>query len=200
VDFQTPDGADHWAPVQYCSRGQINVQAPYELSGQTAATAYVVLGTTRSNGVPVQVAPLDPSFFISDWGTATPAMYDVTAGAVVAAGAPVHRGDWISFYATGLGPTSNDPATAQPAAGLPQVVNPVNLLVSSGLVEGTFPVVVALSANPLSIPASWAGLAPGFVGLYQVNVQIPQSIAPGSYYVELSQGTAKGNIVTLTIE
>lgn len=202
VDFQTPDGADHWAPIQYCSRGQINAQAPYELSGQTAATAYVVLGATRSNGVPVQIAPLDPAFFIGDWGTVTPAMYDVTAGTVVAAGAPVQRGDWISFYATGLGPTSNDPATAQLAAGspLPQVVNPVNLLVGSALGEGSSPGLVALGGNPLSIPATWAGLDPGFVGLYQVNVQIPRSIAPGSYYVELSQGTAKGNIATLTIQ
>jgi len=202
VDFQTPDGTEHWAPIQYCSRGQINVQVPYEVQGQRTATVYVVLGSTRSNGVQVQVTPLDPAFFITDWPTLTPAMYDWTAGAVVAAGAPVKRGDTISLYGTGLGPTTNDPSTAQPAAPSPvaETLTPINLVLGDSTALGTSPSGVVVTGNTFNIPASFAGLTPGFVGLYQVNVTIPQSIAPGTYFVELSQGTVTGNVASLTIQ
>jgi len=38
---------------------------------------------------------------------------------------------------------------------------------------------VAASIGGVSAPASFSGLAPGFLGLYQVNVQVPASAATG---------------------
>ena len=47
---------------------------------------------------------------------------------------------------------------------------------------------------------SFAGLAPGFIGLYQVNVQVPQGVAAGnSVPVVLSTGATLSNTVTISV-
>ena len=47
----------------------------------------------------------------------------------------------------------------------------------------------------------FAGLAPGFVGLYQVNVQIPVGVTPGpAVPLVLSQSGVPSNTVTLAVK
>jgi uncharacterized protein (TIGR03437 family) len=46
---------------------------------------------------------------------------------------------------------------------------------------------------------SWAGLAPGFVGLYQVNVQVPASLTAGSHRLQLVMNGAASNTVTFAV-
>jgi uncharacterized protein (TIGR03437 family) len=47
----------------------------------------------------------------------------------------------------------------------------------------------------------FAGLAPGFVGLYQVNVQIPDGLAPGpAVPLVLTQNGVASNRVTLALQ
>ena len=46
----------------------------------------------------------------------------------------------------------------------------------------------------------FAGLAPGFVGLYQVNVEIPSGVEPGpAVPVVVTQNAVVSNTVTLAI-
>ncbi|MGO9097595.1 MAG: hypothetical protein ACLQGV_20525 [Bryobacteraceae bacterium] len=58
------------------------------------------------------------------------------------------------------------------------------------------PVQVLIDSVPLN--AAWAGLAPYFVGLYAVNVQLPANLAPGSHQLQLSMGGAAGNTATFS--
>jgi adhesin/invasin len=44
----------------------------------------------------------------------------------------------------------------------------------------------------------FAGLAPGFAGLYQVNLIVPQ-LAPGSYPVQIAAGSVTSNQATITV-
>jgi len=47
---------------------------------------------------------------------------------------------------------------------------------------------------------SFSGLVPGFVGLYQVNVQVPNATPSGAQVpVEISIGGVSSNIVTIAV-
>ena len=47
----------------------------------------------------------------------------------------------------------------------------------------------------------FAGLAPGFVGLYQVNLQMPPGVEPGpAVTLVLLQNGAPSNTVTLAVQ
>jgi uncharacterized protein (TIGR03437 family) len=55
--------------------------------------------------------------------------------------------------------------------------------------------------NGIELPASFAGLAPGFIGLYQVNVSIPVSIAPGlGIPLMLNVGGRQSNSVLVSLQ
>jgi uncharacterized protein (TIGR03437 family) len=103
----------------------------------------------------------------------------------VDANSPAHAGDYLQIYATGLGPVSNQPQTGAAASGS---------VLSYAI---TYP-----AATIGGVPAlvSFAGLAPGFVGLYQVNVQVPQGVAAGDAVpVVVSMGATASNTVTISV-
>jgi uncharacterized protein (TIGR03437 family) len=88
-------------------------------------------------------------------------------------------------YATGLGLTLPPGRTgeAAPSSPLSQVVTPVQAQI------GGLPAVV-----------HFAGLAPGFAGLYQVNVQVPAGITPGpAVPLVLLQNGVPSNTVTIAV-
>jgi minor extracellular serine protease Vpr len=47
---------------------------------------------------------------------------------------------------------------------------------------------------------SFSGLAPGFVGLYQVNAQVPATLAKGNQKVTIEMAGASSNLVLLPLE
>jgi uncharacterized protein (TIGR03437 family) len=107
------------------------------------------------------------------------------AGMVVDANSPAHAGDYLQIYATGLGVVTNTPQTGAAAAG-----SPLSYAVN-------YP---AVTIGSVPAPVSFAGLAPGFIGLYQVNVQVPQGVAAGDAVpVMLSTGAIASNTVTISV-
>jgi uncharacterized protein (TIGR03437 family) len=88
--------------------------------------------------------------------------------------AVTRSGMTITIWATGLGPLSNAPATGDRAP-----VSPLSTLVT--------PPVVTVGGQTAAV--SFAGLAPGFAGLYQVNAALPAGASAGSSVV-LSAGGA----------
>jgi uncharacterized protein (TIGR03437 family) len=90
---------------------------------------------------------------------------------------PVPRGQALVIFATGLGTVTQ----------------------SGELLRTDTPVSVML--NGIELPASFAGLAPGFIGLYQVNVSIPVSIAPGlGIPLMLNVGGRQSNSVLVSLQ
>ena len=85
------------------------------------------------------------------------------------------------LWATGLGAVTNAPATGQPAPADP-------------LSELTRPVTVTVGGVSASV--SFAGLAPNFAGLYQINITLPPGAAAGAP-VAISTGAATGKAVAL---
>jgi uncharacterized protein (TIGR03437 family) len=162
-------------PLQllYVSDTQINFYVPQDAdllntsSGGTA-TLTVVTPSGAQAAINVNIAPVQPGIFdgaVLHAGTA-----------VSAATTPVHAGDFIEIYGTGLGRTSN-----------------VN-----GLQAAVATPTVFFGATP--VRAVFAGLAPGFVGLYQVNVQVPAGLAPGLTPLLMSVNMAHSNEVKILVQ
>jgi uncharacterized protein (TIGR03437 family) len=90
-------------------------------------------------------------------------------------GAIIQRGEFLEIYGTGLGPVR--PSSI---VGLEETLTAPNVLVDNQSVEVLF-----------------SGLAPGFPGLYQVNVRLPKSLVPGSHKVSLEIGGSRANEVSV---
>ena len=99
---------------------------------------------------------------------------------------PARSGGAISIYCTGLGATDPTVPSGQPApAGPPATVRtPVTVLIGGQ-----------------SAAVSFAGLAPGFVGLYQVNAEVPAGVTPGGAVpVVLIQRGVQSNTATIAVQ
>jgi uncharacterized protein (TIGR03437 family) len=90
---------------------------------------------------------------------------------------PLPRGQVLVVYATGLGAVMKQGQLSATAAPVTAVVNGQEL------------------------PAEFAGLAPGYVGLYQVNVRIPAATPPGlGVSLTLKEGGQMSNTVSVALE
>ena len=105
---------------------------------------------------------------------------------------PVHQGEYITIYSNGIGPMGDN----APEAGMPA---PLNVLV---LAKDTVRVVI----GEVELEPSFAGLAPGSIGLFQINVQIPadthtDTAVPVYLKVTLADGSiVTSNFVTISID
>lgn len=147
------------ADLFYVSPTQINFLVPPNLSGPDVA----VRVTTDSLTGPTISVPLGaaaPGLFQQD---ATNAVATFAGGSVVTPQSPARPGDIVVLWATGLGATDPLPIYGQaPSAAAPLSAG-ANLSV---LLDG-----VPVPAGAVA----YAGLAPGFPGLYQINLVLPAS-------------------------
>jgi len=149
------------APLSSVSASQINCLVPYATEGSTA-TIVVQNGGATSNAVTVPLAPTSPSVFsVNQSGTGLGAILhaDYTA---VNAGKPAAAGETVLVFLTGMGAV--DPSVPDGTAG---GSNPVSDTTAS-------PISVLVAGAPATVVFS--GLAPGFPGLYQMNVTLPSSL------------------------
>jgi adhesin/invasin len=151
-------------PLLYASDGQVNAQVPYSLSLNTQLQLQVKRGTTLSVPQALTVAAAQPAVFTADVsGHGQGAIVNVQ-NVVVDANAPAASGDTVVIYCTGLGAV-----TPPVPAGAPAPDSPLS---QAG------PVTVTIGGVPASV--GFAGLSPGYAGLYQINAVVPAGVAPGS--------------------
>ena len=168
--------------VEYVNTGKVNVWVPWELTGYPSVQVKEIYAGSFpifSNVITAPLATYTPTFFmyspdnvvlIADAVDGTcPAPY------VIGPACPAAAGHLVEFYANGLGPTSN-----QPASGSPAPTDPNNLADTT-----TTPVVMI---GGVQAQVQFSGLAPGFVGLYQVNAYIPSGLASGNQPITIAIG------------
>jgi uncharacterized protein (TIGR03437 family) len=98
-------------------------------------------------------------------------------GTINGAATPAQRGQYLSIYGTGLGLT-------KASGSLQTVTTSVSVLIGG-----------------VTVAPSFSGLAPGFSGLYQVNVLVPGTLPPaGSIDLSLIQAGQSSNVVTLAVQ
>lgn len=177
------------APLFYVSPTQIVAQVPYEVYGSTKAMVTVVVNGVASLGQTVGLQPVSAGIFTT--GAGEPVIIDNNTGARVSASAPATRGDTLIIWATGLGPTAFDPPTGNPAPAI----------ASSTLVPISVNLKSAATGTQITVPAQYAGLAPNFVGLDQVNLQLPANALTGSVILQMVNGSnILGNQVVIGIQ
>ena len=172
VSFDVPlAGVSAPGYLTYVSPGQINLQVPWELKGQTSMQMKVSVGYVYGKVVTLAAADYSPAFF--EMGSSAVAALDINYQ-LISAGHPVGRGQAAMLFANGLGPVSNPPAS-----GVPALVSPLSEIPVSQ---------VTVTIGSKAAQVLWAGLAPGFPGLYQVNVMVPTDVGAGNQPITVAVG------------
>ena len=173
------------APILYSSASQVNVQVPWEVQGKASTSVTVTANSVTSAPQAISVGAADPGIFSLGAPQGGQGAIVNPAGIVVDANSPAHAGDYVEIFCTGLGAVSNTPQT-----GAVAVASPLSKLIGNPT--------VTIGGVPAAV--SFAGLASGFIGLYQVNVQVPQGVAAGDAVpVMLSAGAIASNTVTISV-
>jgi uncharacterized protein (TIGR03437 family) len=181
-------------PLFAATQHQANIQIPWELQGLNSANLTTIGSNGATNTFPVSLSAFAPAIFsVNQQGTGLGLVTFSNSSTLVAppgsiGGATTRaatKGDFITIYCVGLGAVNNPPATgATTPDGSSTTTSPVSVLL-----------------NGASVPATFAGLAPGAVGMYQVNVQIPDNAPAGSAVgLALSVGGRTSNTVTIAIQ
>ncbi len=183
------------APIYYASPGQLNLVIPYETS-PGAAVVQVQRDGQTGNSVSINVQSAVPRLLplgIDDYGIAL-LSDNVTFAIPTTPGIPSRPAqagvDTVVFYALGLGQT-NPPATdgqPSPAGQIP----PAQVVIGQEILPGT----------GINVTPAYAGLTPGSVGLYQINVPIPSNVPRGNavpVYLDMGGGVLS-NWVDIAIQ
>ncbi|MCB9383853.1 MAG: hypothetical protein H6509_04500 [Bryobacterales bacterium] len=169
------------APLLLVSPGQINLQAPFELSGSQARIT-IEHSAVASSLVTVDVAPTQPGVF-TDASTGLAAIVYASDG-LSPWNRPARAGEYLQIFATGLG-------AVQPRAETGEAAPP---LVLSRTVAAP---VIHIGGRALS--PTFSGLTPYFAGLYQINVQLPADLEPGPYELSIETPDGQSNAGLLEV-
>ena len=170
------------APLLFVSPGQVNAQIPFELPPGHSYQVIVNNNGALSTPESIQLTPVTPGIASLPSGYAI-AQHAADTSAITDA-SPAKPGEYIVIYLAGMGPTDVPVAsgTAAPSNILAQTVNPPS---------------IALNAEPVSFPFS--GMTPGFVGLYQIDLQVPVDAPDGDLPLVVNQPGFLGSSVILPV-
>jgi uncharacterized protein (TIGR03437 family) len=180
-------------PLYFVSPGQINFQVPYlNVTGPTPTNLTITEGTLTTT-ITVTATPYAPGLYTTNsQGTGQAAAIIAGTASIVAPSAafpgsrPAQKGEFVSLYCTGLGAVRN-----RPAIGAPSPSNPL----------ATTNATPTVTVGGVNASVSFSGLAPGYVGLYQVNFQVPDAAPSGEAVpVILSIGGVTANTVTIAVQ
>ncbi len=169
-------------PILYVSPNQVNAQMPYQAIGDVTLILRTPGGQSDNYNLVIQ--PNAPSVFLASVGQETniPTVVRNDDGELVTPSHPIHResNTALIIYLTGLGPTSPAVGTGQPAPSNPPAVTSTQPTVTLGGVN---------------LPVLFSGLAPGLVGVDQINVSVPFSVPDGmSVPLTITQGTVSTSV------
>ena len=157
------------APIYYVSAGQVAALVPYE-TASSVAQIQVSNNGTLSNAVTEPVNLTTPGIFTEPAGGAGYAAALHPDFSLVSPNSPAQIGETIAVYVTGLGDV------------FPSI--PDGSVASSTSFSNTSNQITA-TVGGIAATVTFAGLAPGLAGLYQVNVTIPSGVTAGDNYLEL---------------
>jgi uncharacterized protein (TIGR03437 family) len=138
------------APLLYVSPTQVNLQVPYEVpTGSATITATLNGAATLNPAITTAISAVSPGIF---------AVVDRNYSAITPSN-PAKANDVVIVYTNGLGAVNGTAVTGQSNAAAAPTKS-----------------AATASVGGFTAQVQYAGLAPGWVGLYQVNVQLPSRV------------------------
>lgn len=164
-------------PLFYTSGFQVNAQLPWD-TPLGSATIVVTVNHIASDPVTVNMSAAAPDILQYDGNRAIAVLED---GSINGATNPVAAGKYLVVYLTGVGP--------------------VDQKVTTGAVSPSEPLARATASKQLTldgkaVPVAFFGLTPTFVGLGQLNLQVPATTSKGDHALILTvEGTASNSVL-----
>lgn len=163
---------------------QVNFQVPYGVANQSNVTVQVVNNGAAGNTISVPVIAAQPGIFTYNVGGSNyGAILHPNSPQLADTGHPAAVGETVVIFCTALGvvaPTPPDGAAAPGAA--PTVAT------------------TTVTIGGVNASVAYAGLAPGFVGLYQVNAEVPAGLPSGNQPVVITVGGVSSSIALLPVQ
>jgi len=180
------------APMLRAFPEQLVAQMPTELTGIGTATIEATVGGQTSVSRTFNVDAITPGIISIPPSTGGQGAVLISNTTTIAAPVgsiqgrttrPAGPGDFITIFCTGLGQVTPPVATGQLAPGQHDTVAPTTVTIGG-----------------ITTNAAFSGLAPGFAGLYQVDVQVPQGVSPGDAVpLLITVGGTQSNTVTIAV-
>jgi uncharacterized protein (TIGR03437 family) len=179
------------APLFYLSSGQVNVQLPYDLTPTQQLPILLSVNNALTLPVTLDIVPTAPGV-LSDFDGPTPPSTQNGAhiiaqhsnGSLVTSNSPATPGEDLVMYLVGLGATK--PSVPSGAATPDSPLSYVTLAPT-----------VTVDSQPSTV--LFAGLTPAFVGLYQIDFQVPAGAHSGEVVVTVTQNGVAANSTLLPV-
>jgi uncharacterized protein (TIGR03437 family) len=168
-------------PVLAASDAESQIQVPFEAVGPNVSLAFETNAGRVTLIEPVQ--PVSPAIFVGHDGA--PWLYDADSGLPIDARNTAHSNGRIQIMATGMGKVRPDWPTglAAPLEDPPVVAASIRAF---------------LDGSPVEV--SRATLAPGYIGFYLIEVQLPAVVNAGVSELHIGAGGQESNHVQIVIE
>ncbi len=168
-------------PVLAASDTETQIQVPFSARGSSLPMALETSSGSFRLAVPVE--SVSPAIFVDHDGT--PLVLNADTGVLLDVMNTAHSNSRLQILATGLGAVQPDWPAGMPGPfdSPPQVVAPTQAFLDRAPIEVTRAV-----------------LAPGYIGLYLVEVQLPALVNAGPAELYIASGSQQSNRVRIWIE
>jgi uncharacterized protein (TIGR03437 family) len=172
--------------IHFVSPYQVDVQIPWEFQGQSSVKMTLWVSYIPSAVYTVPLNTYSPGIFeFSDNGHLSAAATDAN-GVVFTQANPAKRGQTIVLYVNGLGPVDHQPPSGEPTPLPPPLAQTT--------------VLPTVKIGNIAAHVDFSGMSPGWVGLYQVNVDVPSDAATGLQPIVVSIGGVDSKASVLPVE
>jgi uncharacterized protein (TIGR03437 family) len=162
---------------------QVNFQVPTTVVNKSTATIQVVDNGVAGNIITVPVIAAQPGIFTYNVGGSNfGAILHPNSPQLADTGHPASAGEVVVIFCTGLGTVAPAPSDGSPAPGAAQT----NLTAT-------------VTIGGVAAPVDYAGLAPNYVGLYQINAHVPTVLSAGNQPVVITMNGVQSAIALLPV-
>jgi len=168
-------------PVLAASASESQIQVPFEASAANLSLALQTEAGRFMLGLPVQA--VSPAVFVNHDGS--PMILDADSGLMLDGRSTAHSNARIEILATGLGKVRPDWPTgmAAPLENPPAVAATVKAYL-----------------DRIPVPVTRATLAPGYIGFYLIELQLPAIVNAGSAELYITAEGQESNRVQVVLE